>query len=86
MINEDYILTNEEIEKSWWGSWGENPNKREIITDCLLKTAADYANGYTIREICMDMALLETKRGQIVLTHRGKRVMYHMNKERLNDR
>ena len=71
----DYTITNEEIDAAWFGSWGDNPNKREIIAESLLKLAGGYATGYTALCILRELGLA----GKSNLTKKGKRVMFDMN-------
>lgn len=76
----EYWITEDELDKVWGNAnFGENANRRLIILDTLLKVACNFGTGHTAIEICKALGLIG-KSGAL-LTKRGRRVMYYLNKE-----
>jgi|GEM_PF-3513251 len=87
MTPEKYILTDEQIDKSWFGSWGGDPDKQDIIRSSLLQWTGGYVTGWTITQICKNLKLLTPKstRNKPKLSKYGKSVMYWLNAEKVKN-
>jgi hypothetical protein len=72
----DYISVHDyELEDAFAGTnFGPNPDKRNLVAECLLKIQANYSPGHTITEIVIELGML-TRKGNI--TKRGRRFMYY---------
>jgi len=71
-------LPDQDINNWWFGSWGDNPNKREIIREALAQLSADFDCGKTIKTILKDLGLVG-KGIYPKLTKKGRRYLYYAN-------
>jgi hypothetical protein len=68
------IISDEAITAAWGNAnFGEDVDKREIISNALLKYACGYVTGHTIECICTELKLIGKTRN---LTKSGKQYLY----------
>ena len=78
------IVSDEEVSAAWGNAnFGVNCDKRNILSDTMLKYASGYSSGYTAMCICKELGLLGKN---CDLTKKGKQYLYwsvHAKYERL---
>ena len=83
-ITRDSLLTDDEIGRWWYGSWGDNPDRREIIREGLSQLAADFDTGHTIKSILKDLGLVSRGRKSRLLK-KGRRYLYYANETAIHE-
>lgn len=74
MYEEKDIISEYDLNQVWGNAdFGSNKNKRLIIKHALLKCAAGYFTGYTIRQIIVELGLATDR---CELTPKGKLYLF----------
>lgn len=71
----DKIVSDDLINRWWYGQWGDNPDKREIMRDGLAQIAAGFSTGNTITTILRDLGLIRRSG----ITAKGRRYLFWAN-------